>query len=286
MFGLGLFFREIEEEESMSWNKRLDQAREAFDKKDIKLAAQAHRARVIASSANEQHGGSSSQYIGSMVYGGLDGVVTTFAAISGVAGAALGANIILIMGLANLLADGVSMAVGGYLAVKSEQEYYSKEYERENWEVEHFPQGEKDELSEIFQKQGYHKEDSDKMIEILSTNKKSWVDQMMLLELGLVKSDKKPVVSGVVTFIAFQLAGAIPLLGYLLTNARGATGQTSFLVSALVAGITLFVLGSAKSKVTGINPIRSGFEMLIVGGLAAGVAYFVGLFLKSMGISG
>jgi VIT1/CCC1 family predicted Fe2+/Mn2+ transporter len=270
----------------MNMNKRLDQAREAFNKKDLKLAAQAHRGRMITSSAKEQHGGSSSQYIGSAVYGGLDGVVTTFAAISGVAGAALGVNIILIMGLANLLADGVSMAVGGYLAVKSEHEYYNREYARENWEVENFPQGEKEELSEIFQQQGYVKEDSDKMIGILSTNKKSWVDQMMLLELGLLKDDKKPIVSGLVTFVAFLIAGAIPLIGYLITNASGATGQTSFMVSAGVSAITLFGLGSAKSRVTGLNPIRSGIEMLVVGGLAATVAYMVGLFLKSLGISG
>ncbi|MGB4594862.1 MAG: VIT1/CCC1 transporter family protein [Anaerolineaceae bacterium] len=270
----------------MSMNKRLEQSRKAFEKKDIKLAAQTHSARAISGAAKEQHGSNGSQYIGSAVYGGLDGVVTTFAAISGVAGAALGANIVLIMGLANLLADGVSMAVGAYLSDKSEHEYYDREYERENWEVEHFPQGEKDELSEIYQQQGYQKEDSDKMIEVLSTNKKSWVDQMMLLELGLLKDDKKPVVSGVVTFIAFLIAGAIPLIGYLITNGNGATSQTSFLVAAVVSGITLFGLGSAKSKVTGLNPIRSGFEMLIVGGLAAAVAYVVGLYLKSIGISG
>lgn len=270
----------------MSWNKRLDQAREAFDKKDKRLAAQAHQPRVITRAAKEQHGGSGSQYIGSMVYGGLDGVVTTFAAVSGVAGAALGANIVLIMGVANLLADGVSMAVGAYLSDKSEHEYYNREYERENWEVEHFPEGEKDELSEIYQQQGYSEDDSNKMIEILSTNKKSWVDQMMLLELGLLKDDKKPVTSGIVTFVAFLLAGAVPLIGYLVTNASGATGQTSFIVSAVVSGITLFGLGSAKSRVTGLNPIRSGIEMLVVGGIAATVAYMVGLFLKSIGISG
>ncbi|MGI6250006.1 MAG: VIT1/CCC1 transporter family protein [Anaerolineaceae bacterium] len=270
----------------MSWNQRLEKAREAYARKDMEMAAQAHHARVIAHAAQEQHGGSGSQYIGSMVYGGLDGVVTTFAAISGVAGADLGAHIVLIMGIANLLADGVSMAVGAYLADKSEHEYYDLEYERESWEVDHFPQGEKDELSEIYQQQGYSKEDSDTLIGIISKNKKSWVDHMMLMELGLMKDDKKPIISGLVTFVAFLIAGAIPLIGYLVSNAGGTSGDTSFWISAVVAGMTLFTLGAAKTRITGIKPLRSGLEMLVVGGIAATVAYFVGMFLKGIGVGG
>lgn len=270
----------------MSLNKRLDLAREAYARKDKEMAAQAHRKRMIEHSAKEQHGGQGSQYIGSMVYGGLDGVVTTFAAVSGVAGANLGAHIVLIMGLANLLADGLSMAVGAYLSDKSEHEYYEREYQRESWEVEHFPQGEKDEMIEIYKEQGYSDEDAKQLIEIISTNKESWVEQMMLLELGLLKDDKKPIISGLVTFIAFLIAGAIPLAGYLITNAAGASGQTSFLISAFVSGLTLFALGAAKVKVTGLKPLRSGIEMLLVGGIAAVVAFAVGLFLKGIGVGG
>jgi hypothetical protein len=98
----------------MSITKRLDQARKAFAEKDLAASQAAHDPSVIAQAA-EKHGGTSHQYIGDMVYGGLDGIVTTFAVVSGVAGANLGSGIILILGLANLFADGLSMATGAYL---------------------------------------------------------------------------------------------------------------------------------------------------------------------------
>ena len=96
----------------MSWNERLDKARKAYQNKDKTAAAKAHDPKVIIKAAKEEHGSEGNQYIGSVVYGGLDGVVTTFAAVSGVAGANLSPNILLIVGLANLLADGFSMAGG------------------------------------------------------------------------------------------------------------------------------------------------------------------------------
>ena len=92
----------------MSLSKRLEQARNAFSQKDMQASAQAHDPKRIAQAAAEQHGGLSSQYLGDMVYGGLDGIITTFAVVSGVAGADLGAHIVIILGLANLLADGFS----------------------------------------------------------------------------------------------------------------------------------------------------------------------------------
>ena len=122
----------------MSLMKRVDQARDAYRKGDVGSSAAAHSAVRIAASAREEHGGASHAYLGDMVYGGLDGIVTTFAVVSGVAGAQLGSGIVLILGLANLFADGFSMAVGAYLSSKSEQEYYDREYTREAWEVEHF----------------------------------------------------------------------------------------------------------------------------------------------------
>jgi len=117
----------------MGISKRLEEARKAYEKGDMKGSARAH-ARKTIKQAEEKHGGAGSQYLGEMVYGGLDGIITTFAVVTGVAGAQLGTSVILILGLANLFADGFSMAVGAYLSTKSEQEYYRKEYEREAWE--------------------------------------------------------------------------------------------------------------------------------------------------------
>jgi hypothetical protein len=119
----------------MSLMRRLDRARAAYRKGDRSAAADAHRPDRIAAAA-EEHGGAGDLYLGDLVYGGLDGVVTTFAIVSGVAGASLGSDIILILGLANLFADGFSMASGAYLSTKSEHEYYHREFERELWEIE------------------------------------------------------------------------------------------------------------------------------------------------------
>ena len=133
----------------MSLMKRLDQAREAYSRRDLEASQSAHSPEAIALVV-EEHGGTSHQYIGDLVYGGLDGFVTTFAIVSGVAGAELGSDMILILGLANLSADGLSMAAGAYLSSKSEREYYQREREREMWEVEHFPDGERIELEQPY----------------------------------------------------------------------------------------------------------------------------------------
>ncbi|MFZ3070899.1 MAG: VIT1/CCC1 transporter family protein [Anaerolineaceae bacterium] len=268
----------------MSLNKRLDEARAAYKNKDKNAAALAHTKSAITESAPEEHGGANSQYIGSIVYGGLDGVVTTFAAVSGVAGAALGSNVILIMGLANLLADGLSMAVGSYLSGKSEKEYYERERARESWEVDNFPDGEKEELFTVYSGQGYTFEEASAMVETISRDKGRWVDAMMLQELGLVKDEKKPLTSALATFGAFALAGLVPLLVYLIGLSTPIPGNLAFTISIGLSALTLFLLGAAKVKVTGLNPWRSGLEMLLVGGAAGLVAYLVGVALKGLGV--
>ena len=247
-------------------------------------SAAAHTPENIAHSVKEDHGGPGSQYLGDLVYGGLDGIITTFAVVSGVAGAELGSGIILIMGLANLFADGFSMATGAYLSAKSEQEYYEKEYQRELWEIEEIPDGERLELYEIYCQQGYTEEEAEQLTEIKTRTKERWVDAMMKDELGMLKDEKNPLFSGLATLIAFLLAGVMPLLVYLIGLVFPAALQSAFLISIVLSGLSLFGLGAVKVLVTQQNPYKSGFEMLLVGGLAAGVAYSVGMLLKGFGI--
>ena len=218
-----------------------------------------------------------------MVYGGLDGIVTTFAVVSGVAGAELGTSIILIMGLANLFADGFSMATGAFLSAKSEQEVYDREYQRESWEVEHFPEGERAELVALYKARGYPETDAEALAAIQVRDKTRWVQAMMVDELGLLPDDKRPIHSALATFLAFIVAGSVPLLVYLLGLIAPVASETAFPISLLLSGLALFGLGAAKVLVTKLNPIRSGLEMLLVGGLAAGVAYVVGWLLKGVG---
>jgi VIT1/CCC1 family predicted Fe2+/Mn2+ transporter len=265
----------------MSITRRLDRARDAFEKKDLAASKAAHTPRAIAG-AMEEHGGASHQYIGDMVYGGLDGIVTTFAVVSGVAGAGLGAGIILILGVANLLADGLSMAAGAYLSLKSEREYYHRERQREIWEVEHFPGGEQAELLELYKARGYSPEDAQTLVQIQSQDKALWVDEMMVTELGLLPDDRKPVLSAAATFGSFLVAGLVPLLIYLLDLFLPIDPEAAFPVSVVLSGVALFALGAAKVLITERNWFRSGLEMLAVGGVAAGVAYLVGYLLQGL----
>src|SRR5512145_2347547 len=199
----------------MSLTKRLDEARDAFARGDKEASAKAHDPKRIAHAAGERHGGAGSQYLGEMVYGGLDGIITTFAVVSGVAGAELGAHVVLILGLANLFADGFSMATGAYLSAKSEQEYYDREKARESWEVEHFPDGERTELLELYRQQGYSDEDAAALVAIKSKNKKLWVNSMMVEELGMLEDERNPLHNALVTLLSFVIAGAVPMLVYL-----------------------------------------------------------------------
>lgn len=266
----------------MSLSKRIEEARKAFERGDKQASTHAHTANAI-SAAKEEHGGVGSQYLGEMVYGGLDGIITTFAVVSGVAGAQLGTSVILILGLANLLADGFSMATGAYLSSKSEHEYYRKEWEREAWEVKHFPDGERAELQEVYVSRGYSNEEAGQLVEIQSRNPERWVKAMMIDELGMMEDETNPLINGLVTFGSFVIAGAVPLAVYLIGLAFPISPDMAFPISIASSGLALFALGATKVLVTKLNPIRSGLEMLAVGGLAAGVAYVVGALLKGIG---
>lgn len=264
---------------------RLEQAQRAYAEGDYEASAAAHDPQRIREAA-EEHGSTGHQYIGDLVYGGLDGIITTFAVVSGVAGASLSTAVVLILGLANLFADGLSMAVGAYLSSKSEREYYEREREREAWEVENFPEGERVELIEIYREKGYSQADADNLVEIQTRSDARWVDAMMIHELGMLPDERKPLLSGLATLIAFVVAGAVPLLVYLL-GGQMLAGQpeTAFALAALLSGVALFGLGAAKVLITERNWMRAGLEMLIVGGLAGAVAYLVGYLLRSLGVS-
>jgi VIT1/CCC1 family predicted Fe2+/Mn2+ transporter len=266
----------------MSLMKRVDQARQAYRHGDQAAASAAHEPGRIARSAQEEHGGAGDQYLGDLVYGGLDGVVTTFAIVSGVVGASLGPDVILILGLANLLADGFSMASGAYLSTKSGQEVYRREEERERWEVEHYPDGERAELREIYLERGFSKDEAAQLVDIQSREPDRWVKAMMVDELRMMPDERKPMTSAGATLGAFVLAGSLPLLAYFAGIFYPIAPQTAFAASMLLAGAGLFGLGAAKVLVTQRSPLRSGLEMLAVGSLAGGVAYVVGAFLKGV----
>ena len=263
----------------MALSRDLYQAKQAYKTGDVAASVAAHQARAPESHQQEQ-----GQYIKSAVYGGLDGIITTFAVVAGVAGAHLATAVVLILGFANLIADGLSMAIGDYLSTKAEQHYHQAERRREQWEVEHYPEGEKRELVELYVDKGMAPEDAAAVVEIFARNENTWVDVMMVEELGIVASDESPLKNAVTTFLSFGVFGLVPLLAYvavaLVPDWRGSINM--FVVASICTGVSLFVLGLLKVRITGRNWLRSGLETLLVGGVAAAAAYGIGALLGGL----
>lgn len=217
------------------------------------------------------------RYLKDAVYGANDGVVTTFAVVAGVSGANLSPEIVFIIGAANLLADGFSMAVSNYLGAKSETEFFHEERNREEREVREIPVEERAEVRRILTQKGYAGSDLASLTELIVKNPSFWVDFMMREELRLEAHDMdNPRLAALVTFIAFAVCGAIPIIAYVLALSRG----VGFLMASLASGLTLFCVGALRAFFTGKSKLFSGLEVLLIGGIAATLAYLVGLILK------
>ena len=216
-------------------------------------------------------------YIRDLVYGANDGIITTFAVVAGVAGASLSSLVVLILGFANLLADGLAMALGNYLGTKSEAAYIAAEHAMETWEVDHLPQEETAEIRRIYKQKGFTGRDLNRAVAIITRNKRRWVDEMMVSELGLIpETDRQAAFKkGLATFIAFTTAGFLPLTPYVFSNVFNYS-LDAIRYSLIMTGLTLFLVGSLRSLITRRHWFRSGLEMLAVGAIAATVAYFTG----------
>ena len=123
--------------------------------------------------------------IENFVFGAIDGTVTTFAVVAGAIGASLSPSVVLILGFANLLADGFSMSIGNYLATKTRHEYLAKERKREEWEIENMVEQEKQEIRDIYARKGFKDELLEDVVGVITKKQNVWVDMMMREELGL-----------------------------------------------------------------------------------------------------
>lgn len=222
------------------------------------------------------HDRTSGAYLSDVIFGANDGIVTTFAVVAGSVGANLSPAVVVILGFANLFADSLSMGLGNFLGKKSERSYERGLRKKEEWEVEHFPKIERQEIREIFATWGFAGQDLERAVAIVSRNKKVWVDFMMTEELGVFAHEGgTPFKHGLAIFGAFILAGLLPIFPFLF----GATGTGTFLVAATLAGLAMFTIGALRARITPMHWWIAGLEMLAVGGIAAGVAYLIGEFL-------
>jgi len=215
------------------------------------------------------------------IYGSIDGAVTTFAIVAGVVGASLSPGIILILGFANLFADGFSMAAANYQASKARTEFIEMKRRQEEWEIENLAEQEKQEIRDIYQDKGFKDELLEEIVRIITSRRKVWVDTMMREELGLIEDEKQPIDSAVSTFIGFNLIGVIPLIPFLVFITIGINvNSEAFYYSMIFTAMAFFIVGMIKGKIVKKSKLRSGFFTLIIGGVAATVAFVIGYLLN------
>lgn len=216
--------------------------------------------------------GGPANYLRDWVYGGIDGAVTTFAVVAGVAGAALSTDVILILGFANLVADGFSMAAGNFSSSRTEAEQYDRLLHQVGRHIAADPEHERAALRRFYEAKGFSGEALDSLVATISANDEGWARTMMVEEFGLAPIVRSPWLAAGNTYAAFLVCGLVPLLPYLV--------GLGFAASAVVTGLVFFAIGSLRSRWTDSTWWRSGLVTFGVGGIAAIIAYVIGYGLR------
>jgi len=215
-------------------------------------------------------------YFRDFVYGGIDGAVTTFAIVAGVEGAGFSRTVIIALGIANVLADGFSMAAGNYSANKADLDNLKRLREIERRHIRDVPDGEREEIRQILELKGFRGQVLEDAVDSVTADETTWVNMMLVDEYGVSPAVPKPIPAAFATFGAFLVCGMIPLLPFLLTL------PDSFRLSIIATGITFFVIGTLKSRWSLTSWWRSGLETFLIGSLAATIAYVAGLWIGSI----
>ena len=220
--------------------------------------------------------GPTHNYLRDWIYGGIDGSVTTLAVVTGVAGAQLSKWIILALGFANLFADGFSMAASNYLGTKAEQDDWRRLEGIENRHIDLAPEGEREEVRQIFERKGFEAKDLQRIVELVTANRERWVRTMLIDEYGLPHEIRSAWIAALCTFTAFLICGLVPLLPYLFGSERSLT------LSVILTGIVFVAIGSIKSRWSTSSWWDSGLTTLLVGAIAASLAYLTGVIVKQL----
>ena len=226
--------------------------------------------------------GPEDSFLKDFIYGAIDGTVTTFAIVSGVYGAKLSSGVIIILGLANLIADGFSMGISNYLGTKSEEELIAKARKEELNHIKLYPEGEKEEIRQIFSKKGFSGIELQNAVNVITSDINRWIETMMQDELGYSLKQKSPLKSGATTFFAFVLVGFIPLLSFIVNWLFPDSVSNPFLVSSVLTCISFFLIGAIKTKFVGKKWYFNGVETLLIGGAAALLAFIIGRGLSNL----
>ena len=218
----------------------------------------------------------SPSYLRDFIYGGIDGAITTFAIVAGSVGADLGTRTILILGLSNLVADGLSMAASNYSATKAEVDHYTHVAAEESHQIDTVPDGEREEVRQLLERKGLAGDTLSEATEAITSIRQRWIDFMMSEEHGLALSTRTPMRAAAATFAAFVVCGSISLIPFLIAT------QKPFEASLMLTACVFFGIGSWKSRWSVMPWWRSGLETLAIGSGAAIVAFAIGNGLKNI----
>lgn len=207
-----------------------------------------------------------------IIIGMSDGLTVPFALAAGLSGAVDSTTIIITAGLAEMAAGAISMGLGGYLAEKSDAEHYAREEMREYSEIEKMPAAERTEVETILTKYGLTPEQSRSVTVALSKRPKEYVDFMMRFELDLEKPNPKRALRSAITIaLSYICGGMIPLIPYMLVS----SAKKALPISAIFTLIALLIFGYVKGRFTSVRPIRGAIQTMLIGGLAATVAFII-----------
>ena len=226
--------------------------------------------------------GARHSYLKDFVYGAIDGAVTTFAVVSGVAGAGLSSGVVIVLGVANLVADGFSMAAGNYLSTQAESQQRQRLRNMEQQHIDEFPDGEREEIRQIFIGYGLEGRELEQVVAAVTSDRDRWVEMMLREEHGMGSARPQPLVAALTTFGAFLLIGLLPLIPFLVNLSHEGLLPAPYRLSTLMTGTAFFLVGAVKSRFVDEHWFRAGGMTLLVGGLAAAFAYFLGVALRGL----
>jgi VIT1/CCC1 family predicted Fe2+/Mn2+ transporter len=224
----------------------------------------------------------SPSYLRDFVYGAVDGAVTTFAVVAGVAGANLDEAVVIILGGANLIADGFSMAASNFLGSRAERQQRELARHEEQRHIRLVPEGEREEIRQIFAAKGFEGHDLERVVEVITSEPELWANTMMSEELGFGSTEPNEYRAAFATLVAFLTVGFLPLMVFVYDLASPGDIDDAFTWSAVMTGVAFVAVGSLKSRFVAQAWWRSALETLAVGGLAAAFAYAAGALLQSV----
>jgi len=213
-----------------------------------------------------------SESVRDVVIGMADGLTVPFALAAGLSAAVTSTGVIVTAGLAEVAAGAIAMGLGGYLAARTDAEHYDAEVAREDYEIERLREREIAEVETIFKGYGLQGEALDAVVGAMTSDRKRWIEFMMRFELGLERPDpKRAPISAATIAVSYLVGGLVPLVPYMMS----ASISEALKISIVTTATALVLFGAIKGHFTGINKFKSAFQTLLVGGLAAGAAYWL-----------